>query len=56
MKRWGVGLVRDYTGTTHPNIPSAFYNIPAGDFRFTYQIPLDEINLNDAITDADQNP
>lgn len=56
MKRWGVGLVRDYPGTTHPNIPSAFYNIPAGDFRFTYQIPLDEINLNDAITDADQNP
>lgn len=55
MKRWGVGLTRVYTGTTHPNIPSAFFDIPAGDFRFTFQLPLDEINLNDAITEADQN-
>jgi len=56
MKRWGVDLVRDFAGTTHLQIPSVFYNISAGDFRFTYQIPLDEINLNDAITIEDQNP
>lgn len=55
MKRWNVGLTRVYTGSTHPNIPSAYYDIPAGDFRFTFQLPLDEINLNDAITEADQN-
>lgn len=55
MKRWGVGLTRVYAGSTHPNIPSAYYDIPAGDFRFTFQLPLDEINLNDAITEADQN-
>ncbi|MCL7753571.1 RagB/SusD family nutrient uptake outer membrane protein [Polaribacter sp. Z022] len=56
MKRWGVGLIRDFPGTTHLDIPSVFYNIPAGDFRFTFQLPLDEINLNDAITEDDQNP
>lgn len=56
MKRWGVGLTRDFAGSTHLRLPSVFYNIPAGDFRFTFQIPLDEINLNDAITEGDQNP
>lgn len=55
MKRWNVGLVRDFEGTTHPNNPASFYNIPAGDARFTFQIPETEINLNDAITPADQN-
>ncbi|APU09364.1 hypothetical protein A5M85_03430 [Cellulophaga lytica] len=55
MKRWDVGLVRDFEGTTHPNSPSSFFNIPAGDARFTFQIPETEINLNDAITPADQN-
>jgi hypothetical protein len=56
MKRWGVDLVRDFAGSTHLQIPSVFYNISAGDPRFTFQLPLDEINLNDAITEADQNP
>ncbi len=55
MKRWGVGLSRVYDNSSHPNIPSAYYDIPAGDYRFTFQIPLAEINLNDAITEADQN-
>lgn len=55
MKRWGVGLTRVFSGSTHPNDPASYYNIPAGDPRFTFQIPESEINLNDAIDQADQN-
>lgn len=55
MKRWGVGLTRVFSGSTHPNDPASYYNIPVGDPRFTFQIPESEINLNDAITPADQN-
>lgn len=55
MKRWGVGLLRDYPGSTHPNTPGSYFNLPAGSPMFTFQIPEDEINANDAITPADQN-
>ncbi|MBJ2175036.1 RagB/SusD family nutrient uptake outer membrane protein [Aureibaculum sp. A20] len=55
MKRWGVGLTRDYVGSTHPQ-NSGFFNLPAGSNSFTFQLPEDEITLNDAITTADQNP
>lgn len=56
LKRWGMDLTRVYDGSTHLRDPSAYYNVPAGDPRFTFQIPLSEINLNDAITSDDQNP
>jgi hypothetical protein len=55
MKRWGVGLTRVFSGSTHPNDPASYYNIPAGDPRFTFQIPESEINLNDAIDQSEQN-
>ena len=55
MKRWGVGLKRVFTGSTHPNDPASYYDIEVGDPRFTFQIPESEINLNDAINQSDQN-
>ncbi|MCK0130685.1 RagB/SusD family nutrient uptake outer membrane protein [Flavobacteriaceae bacterium F08102] len=55
MKRWNVGLTRDYPGSTHPQ-NSAYFNLPAGSNSFTFQLPEDEITLNDAISPADQNP
>lgn len=56
MKRWGVGLTRDFPGSTHPNTPASYFNLPAGSNLFTFQIPEDEINSNDAISASDQNP
>lgn len=56
LKRWGEDLVRVYPNSTHLQDPSAFYNVPFGDPRLTFQIPLSEINLNDAISSDDQNP
>ncbi|TXD46630.1 RagB/SusD family nutrient uptake outer membrane protein [Polaribacter sp. IC073] len=55
MKRFNKGLQRTYTGSTHPQ-NSGYFDIPAGDNQFTFQIPFSEINLNDALTTADQNP
>lgn len=56
MKRWGVGLVRVYDGSTHPKDAASYFDLPAGSPLFTLQIPEDEINSNDAITPEDQNP
>jgi len=55
MKRWGVGLTRVFSESTHPNDPASYNNIPVGDPRFTFQIPESEINLNNAIDKSDQN-
>jgi hypothetical protein len=55
MKRFNKGLERTYTNSTHPQ-NSGYFDYPAGSTKFTFQIPLTEINLNDAITSADQNP
>ncbi|MFP3832271.1 RagB/SusD family nutrient uptake outer membrane protein [Chryseobacterium sp. SIMBA_028] len=52
MKRLGVGLLRDYPGTNH-NLAAGRINIPAGDLRFTFQIPQTEILANPNIK---QNP
>ncbi|MBV8324726.1 RagB/SusD family nutrient uptake outer membrane protein [Chryseobacterium sp.] len=52
MKRLGVDLVRDYPGSNHVLL-SGKLNIPAGDLRFTYQIPQAEILANPAVK---QNP
>lgn len=51
MKRLGVALTRDYTGSNH----TAFgkFNIPAGDSKFIFQIPQAEIDANPLIV---QNP
>ncbi|MCF2873297.1 MULTISPECIES: RagB/SusD family nutrient uptake outer membrane protein [unclassified Tenacibaculum] len=56
LKRWGDDLIRVYPGSNHLQAPSAYYNVLAGDPRLTFQIPLSEINLNDAISASDQNP
>ncbi len=56
LKRWGDDLIRVYPGSTHLQSPTAYYDVMAGDPRLTFQIPLSEINLNDALTSADQNP
>ncbi|AZA78962.1 RagB/SusD family nutrient uptake outer membrane protein [Chryseobacterium sp. G0186] len=52
MKRLGVGLLRDYPGTNH-NLAAGRLNIPAGDLRFTFQVPQAEILANPNVT---QNP
>jgi len=56
MKRWGEDLIRVYDGSTHPNTPASYFDILAGSSLFTFQIPEDEINSNDAITSDEQNP
>lgn len=47
-------LVRNYEGTNEPVGSQA--NISASSWMWIYQIPLREINDNDEITEADQNP
>lgn len=54
LKRLKKPLERDYEGSNHA--PFGFYNYPAEDNKFRFQIPEDEINANDAISPADQNP
>lgn len=56
MKRWGEGLTRVFANSTHPQVASSYFDLPAGSSLFTFQIPEAEINSNDAITFADQNP
>lgn len=51
MKRLGIALNRDYTGTNHPDFGR--FNIPAGDKQFIFQIPQGEIDANPLIV---QNP
>lgn len=52
IKRLNLGL--DRTGSNHR--ADATLVIPAGDPRFTYQIPQRELQANPRITAADQNP
>lgn len=52
MKRWGVDLERNYAGSNHTSF--GFFNYPAGSVKFTFQIPLSEINANPAL--GSQNP
>lgn len=56
LKRWGEGINRIYTGSTHPNVASSYIDLPAGALQFTFQIPEGELNTNDAINSEDQNP
>ncbi|MGK7395767.1 MAG: RagB/SusD family nutrient uptake outer membrane protein [Candidatus Cyclobacteriaceae bacterium M3_2C_046] len=54
LKRLNRPVIRDYEGTNHASFGR--FNIDAGDPQFTFQIPEDEINANEAIPTLDQNP
>ena len=54
LKRLKKPLMRDYPGSNHASF--GLFNFPAEDNKFRFQIPEDEINANDAISAADQNP
>lgn len=48
------GIDRNYEGSNH--LSSARYTIDAGSWYFLYQIPLQELDNSDAISESDQNP
>lgn len=52
MKRWNTGLNRTYSGSNHATF--GFFDYPAGSVKFTFQIPLTEINTNTEL--GSQNP
>lgn len=54
MKRWNIALDRNYKGSNHADSGKQQY--PAGSEKFTFQFPIREIQANDALTPADQNP
>lgn len=51
MKRWNEALDRTYTGSNHG--AHGLLSYPAGSSKFTFQIPIAEINTNPNLT---QNP
>lgn len=53
-KRLGKNLVRKYDGSNES--PGLQVNIPASSDRWTFQLPLIEIQENDNITEDQQNP
>ncbi len=55
LKRNYRGIDRTYDGSNHRK-PDGFIKVDAGDVRWTYQIPLSEIQENPDINDSDQNP
>jgi len=55
LKRNYRGIDRTYDGSNHRK-PDGFIKVDAGDVRWTYQIPLSELQENTEITDNDQNP
>lgn len=54
LKRLNKGIDRNYSGTNH--LTGYRLVVPAQDVRWTYQIPLAEIQENRQITEDDQNP
>lgn len=54
LKRMKKPLVRDYEGSNHASF--AKFNHPAESNSFRFQLPEDELNANDAISDGEQNP
>ncbi len=54
MKRNGVALERDYTGSNHALFGN--FNFPVGDNSFLFQIPESELNNSEFINAGDQNP
>lgn len=53
-RRLKKDLIRIYDGTNEP--AATQINVPFDDYRWTYQIPLSEIQNNENITEEDQNP
>lgn len=47
LKRLSQGVVRDYTGTNHPQYGR--FNIPTGDNRFLFMLPQSEVDANDEL-------
>ena len=54
LKRCNKGIDRNYDGTNH--LEGYRKVVPAQDVRWTYQIPQNEIQENDLISEEDQNP
>jgi hypothetical protein len=54
LKRNNLGVDRTYQGNNH--LAGYQLVVPAQDVRWTYQIPLAEIQENDLISEEDQNP
>jgi len=55
LKRNNLGIDRTYEGNNH--LPGDYQlKVPGQDVRWTYQIPRSEMQENDQLTDADQNP
>lgn len=54
LKRLNKGIERNYSGSNH--LTGYQLVVPAQDVRWTYQIPLRELQENDQITEDDQNP
>ena len=54
LKRLNKGIDRTYEGNNH--LPGYKLAVPAQDVRWTYQIPLNEIQENTLIGEEDQNP
>jgi hypothetical protein len=54
QKRLGVDLERDYAGSNHTALGNFNWAYNANEMLF--QIPEDELNANDMINEADQNP
>jgi tetratricopeptide (TPR) repeat protein len=50
MKRLGIPLERDYPGSNHSDFGK--FNIPAGDNRFTFQVPQAEVDANPLIVQS----
>ncbi len=55
MKRNNLGINRQYEGSNHLKDALSFCNYPAHHERFTYQLPLREIQENDQISEEEQN-
>jgi starch-binding outer membrane protein, SusD/RagB family len=58
IKRWKTGLNRPTGAGNHgsPNFNPAVYTLPDADPKFLMRIPQSELDLNGALTPADQNP
>lgn len=54
LKRTNRGIDRTYEGNNH--LSAYQLKVPAQDVRWTYQIPRNEMQENDQLTDDDQNP
>ena len=53
LKRMNRGIDRDYEGSNH--MAGVKLEVPAGDIRWTFQIPQKELQENTHISDEEQN-